>query len=50
MSDQETGELVPAEWQGETAGRAVLVLHDAAAGRIYIGQSRAAEADPEAGQ
>lgn len=42
-------EQSPEQMQGETRDRAVYVLH-MPGGKIYIGQSRAAEPEPEAGQ
>jgi hypothetical protein len=47
---EQENELTPAEQQGETADRTVYVLHNAVTGRIYIGQARRAEPEPEAGQ
>ena len=42
-------EQTPEQIQGETRDPAVYVLH-MPGGKIYVGQSRAAEPEPEAGQ
>lgn len=42
-------EQTPEQIQGETRDRAVYVPH-VPGGKIYIGQSRAAEPEPEAGR